>query len=116
MFAAAVAVSVVLAAMLAFSAMQKLGGSPAVVESYRVVGVDPERLTILAITLLAGAAGVLAGLVWAPLGVTASACLVAYFMAAIGAHIRHHAMGNVATPIIVFALASAALVLRTITM
>ena len=112
MFATASAVSLVLAALLLFSAGQKLSRSPTVVDGYRRVGVVPERLPHLAATLLAGTAGLLVGLAWAPLGVTAAAGLVAYFLVAIGAHLRHGEMGNIGTPMVMLVLAAAALVLR----
>jgi hypothetical protein len=111
-----IVVSVALSVLLLFSAVQKLEGSPAVVDSYRQVGVAPARLPALAAILVAGTAGVLGGLVWAPLGVAAAACLVAYFVIALGAHIRHRQLGNVATPVVLLALATTTGVLRVVTM
>lgn len=116
MFLALVAVSVVLAALLLYSAAQKLGRSAEVVESYRNVGVPAHRLGTLAALLVAGSLGALAGLAWPPLGIAAAACLVVYFLVAVGAHVRHHQLGNVATPVVLMALAAASLVLRTATM
>ncbi|MGH9025738.1 MAG: DoxX family protein [Acidimicrobiia bacterium] len=116
MFVATVAVCAVLAALLTFSAAQKLGRSRAVVASYEKVGVSPERLRVLATVLLAGAGGILVGLAWPPIGLAAAACLAVYFVAAVGAHVRHHDLANVATPVVLFLLSVASLVMRTVTM
>jgi hypothetical protein len=115
-FPATVAISLVLGGLLLFSVIQKLGRSPAVVERYRRVGAPPERLPLLAGILGAGILGLVAGLVWAPLGIAAGVCLIAYFVLAIGAHVRHHDLGNVATPVVILDLAVASLALRAATM
>ena len=112
MFAAYATVSVLLAALLAFAAVRKLGHRPEVVETYVRVGVPEERLDLLAVVLLAGAAGLLAGIAWRPLGVAAASCLVLYFLVAIAAHIRARDQRNMATPLLIELLAIAALVLR----
>jgi hypothetical protein len=116
MFVVHVAVSVVLVALLLYSASQKLRRSAEVVESYRNVGVPPNRLAVLAALLVAGGLGVLAGLAWAPIGIAAAAGLVVYFLLAVGAHVRHDQLGNVATPVVLTVLAAASLVLRSVTM
>jgi DoxX-like family len=112
MFAAAAAVSSLLAALLAFSAIRKLSHQPEVVAMYTRVGVPEDKLNYLALLLLAGAAGLLAGLLWAPLGVAAAAALVVYFLLAIGAHIRADDAVHVPTPVVIELLAVAALILR----
>lgn len=63
--------------------------------------------------LLVGASGVLVGLVWAPVGIAAGACLTGYFLLAIGAHIRHRDLARVGPPIALTLFSVAALVLRT---
>ena len=112
MFAAAAIVSALLAALLAFSAIRKLGHRPEVVATYTRVGVPEDRLDYLALILLAGAAGLLIGLFWGPLGVAAALGLVIYFLLAIGAHIRAGDAVHLATPAVIEFLALAALVLR----
>jgi hypothetical protein len=102
--------------MLAFAAIRKLSHRPEVVASYARVGVPEEKLDYLAFILLAGAAGLLAGLLWAPFGVAAAIGLVAYFALAIGAHVRHNDLEHVATPIVIALLAAGALALRLITL
>ncbi|HEU0025090.1 MAG TPA: DoxX family protein, partial [Thermoleophilaceae bacterium] len=80
MFAAAAVVSALLAALLAYSAIRKLSHRPAVVRTYTRVGVPEDRLDHLAVILLAGAAGLLVGLLWTPIGLAASAGVVCYFL------------------------------------
>jgi hypothetical protein len=105
-------VSVLLAALLVVAAARKLGHRPAVVATYRRVGVPEKRLNQLAALLLAGAAGLVAGLWWKPAGIAAAAALIAYFLLAIGAHVRAHDVANVAMPALYLALSAAALALH----
>lgn len=105
------AVSLLLAALLLAVAIRKLTHAPAVVGSYRRVGVAGERLNLLALILAAGAAGLVAGLWWRPLGVAAAAGLVAYFVLAVAAHIRHRDLKPLLTPLAFLALSAAALTL-----
>ncbi|NUT23431.1 MAG: DoxX family protein, partial [Hamadaea sp.] len=95
MFAATIAVTAVLAALLAYAAIRKLSHEPSVVASYARVGVPEERLNLLAVILFAGAAGVLVGLVWPPLGVAAGIGLVLYFALAVGAHVRFRDLAHI---------------------
>jgi hypothetical protein len=112
MFVATVIVSVLLAALLAYSAARKLSHAEQVVATYRRVGVPEDKLNYLAMILLAGAAGLIAGLFWAPIGIAAAIGLTAYFIAAIGFHIRFGDTGNIPTPAVLAVLAAAALTLR----
>jgi len=109
---AAAIVSCLLAALAAFAALRKLSHRPEVVATYTAVGVPEERLDALAALLLAGAAGLLAGLLWAPIGVASAAAFAVYFLVAITAHIRAGDTGNLPTPILMELLAVAALLLR----
>ncbi|QPP07915.1 DoxX family protein [Streptomyces bathyalis] len=111
-FTATAVVSVLLAAVLVFSATQKLSHKEAVVRSYAKVGVPEGRLNALALLLLAGAAGLLGGLVRPPLGVAASCALVGYFLLAVAAHVRAGDRARLATPLALLILAAAALALR----
>jgi hypothetical protein len=100
------AVSVLLAALLVFSAALKLSGKPAVVESYARVGVDRRRLPLLAAVLVAGAGGLLVGLWWTPLGIAAAGSLAVHFGLALLAHALHDDMSHAATPTVLLALAA----------
>jgi hypothetical protein len=115
-FAASVIASVLLAALLAASAIRKLGHQPHVVETYIRVGVPEDRLDYLAYILLAGAAGLVLGIFWAPIGVAAAACVVLYFILAVAAHIRAGDENHLPTPAVIEALAVAALLLRVATL
>ena len=112
MSAAATIVSVLLAALLAFAAARKLSHREDVVASYVRVGVSPEKLDYLAFILLAGAAGLVLGSFWAPIGIAAGIGVVCYFALAVAAHLRHHDERNLPTPIVIELLALAAIALR----
>jgi hypothetical protein len=115
MFVATAAVSVSLAALLAFSALRKLSHQEQVVQSYVRVGVPERRLNSLAFILLAGALGLIVGLVWSPLGVAAAIGVVCYFAVAIGFHIRANDVTGLPTPLTYALLAAIALILRVLT-
>jgi hypothetical protein len=112
MVIATVVVSALLAALLAYAAARKLSHDPEVVRTYAVVGVPEEKLDYLAIVLLCGAAGLIAGLFFAPIGVAAAIGVVCYFVLAVAAHIRADDAENLPTPVVLELLAVAALILR----
>jgi xanthine/uracil/vitamin C permease (AzgA family) len=114
-FIVTVIVSILLAAALVFAAVRKLSHRPEIVATYARVGVPEERLNHLAVILLAGAAGLLLGLAWAPIGVAAAIGLVAYFALAVVAHLRAGDAANLPTPVTIELIAIAALVLRLAT-
>lgn len=116
MFVATLTVTIVLAALLVFAAARKLSHREPVVQSYRTVGVPEDRLDQLAYLLLAGAAGLLAGLVWAPAGIAAGIGVICYFVGAIIFHLRAGDAKNLANPVAYEAAAIAALVLRLVTL
>ena len=104
-------ISVLLAALLVFAAVRKLSHRPEVVATYTRVGVPEDRLDLLAGILLAGAAGLLAGLVWDPIGIAAGIGLVVYFLLAILAHVRAGDARNLPVPVAMELLAVASLIL-----
>jgi DoxX-like protein len=112
MFIASAIVSLLLAAVLAFAAVRKLSHRPEVVEIYTRAGVPEERLNPLALILLAGAVGLVAGLAWAPIGIAAAIGVIAYFALALAAHIRANDLRNLTNPAVIELFAVAALVLR----
>jgi hypothetical protein len=116
MTTAATIVSALLAAVLAAAAVRKLGHREEVVASYERVGVPSERLDHLAFILLAGAAGLVLGLFWAPIGIAAGIGVIGYFALAIVAHIRHHDERHLPTPVAIELLAVTALTLRVATL
>jgi hypothetical protein len=116
MFVATVIVSALLAVLLAFAATRKLSHREEVVRTYVRVGVPEDKLDYLAAVLLAGAAGLIAGLLWAPIGVAAATGVVVYFILAVAAHVRADDAGNLPTPLTIEAIALGALALRLATM
>ena len=107
-------VIVLLAAILAFAAVRKLTHREDVVAAYAKVGVPEESLNRLAFVLLLGAAGLLLGLAWAPIGIAAAAGVAVYFVLAIVAHVRHDDAANLPTPVAIEAMALAALALQVL--
>jgi hypothetical protein len=116
MSTAATILSAVLAAILAAAAVRKLSHREEVVASYERVGVPPDKLNHLAFILLAGAAGLVLGLFWAPIGIAAGIGVSGYFVLAVVAHIRHHDERHLPTPVAIELLAVTALTLRVATL
>lgn len=76
------------------------------------VGVPRSWLPFLATVKLAGAGGLVVGLVAVPpLGVAAAVGLVAFYVGAVAAHLRARVLYNLAFPGLYLALATASLVL-----
>jgi hypothetical protein len=116
MFVATAVVSILLAAMLSYSAYSKLTRQEAIVESVARVGFPQDRLDLLAAILLAGAVGLVAGLLWAPIGIAAAAGVVAYFLVTIAFHLRAGDAANATKPLLIGLIAAAALALRIATL
>jgi DoxX-like family len=116
MFLATIVICLLLAALLSYAAVRKLGHSEPVVQSYARVGVPEDKLDCLAAILFAGAAGLTLGLVWAPIGVAAAIGVIAYFVLAVASHIRAGDTENLPTPAAILVIAVSALVLRSATL
>jgi hypothetical protein len=112
MLVAAAVLSVLVAGLITFAAIRKLSHRQEVVESYARVGVPESWLNLLAATLLAGAAGLVLGVLWAPLGIASAVAVAIYFLVAICFHVRAADLENAATPIVIEVLTLAALGLR----
>ena len=87
-------------------------GVPPVMELLQRV--HAERLATLSGSLLIlGGTGLVIGLFWAPLGIAAGACLVAYYGIAAGFHVKGgDLLAQVINPLIPAAIAAVALWLR----
>jgi hypothetical protein len=94
----------------------KLSHEERFVQGYVRVGVPEDKLDYLAIILLAGAAGLVLGLFWAPIGVAAAIGVVLYFLAAIASHIRADDTEHLPAPLVIAAIAAATLILRLATL
>lgn len=114
MFVALLIVCCALALALAATGVAKLTGHPATRDSLESVGFPARWVPALAAAELAGAAGLLIGLWWWPIGAAAACGIVAYFLGAIGAHVRAR-MGSVTPAATLLVMAIAALVLRLMT-
>jgi DoxX-like family len=109
-------VSSLLAALISYSAARKLSHRERFIEGYLRVGVPEDKLNYLAAILLAGAAGLVLGHFWAPIGVAAAMGVILYFGSAIAFHLRADDARNLPTPLILLVLAAAALVLQLATL
>jgi hypothetical protein len=113
---ALVVVTALLAAICLNSAALKLRQHEQVLAVISgTVGVPKRYLPVLAGLEIAGAAGILLGLWLEPLGVLAAAGLVAYFVGAVGGHLRVRDTKNLVMPLPPLVLAIAVLVLRLAT-
>jgi hypothetical protein len=116
MFIALVVLTVLLAAMCLSSASMKLRKHEKVVSVIGgTVGVPARYFPVLAALELAGAAGILIGLRFAPLGIAAAVGLVLYFVGALIGHLRVGDTKNLAMPLPTLALSIVVLVLRIAT-
>ncbi|MGW0465096.1 DoxX family protein [Streptomyces sp. NPDC003027] len=111
MFIAHAVVATILALTISASAFLSFTRNPQVVESMTKVGVPDSWLPWLGTAKAAGAIGLLAGLVVAPLGVAAATGVALYFVGAVITHIR--AKDYAMAPAVALTLvAAAALILR----
>lgn len=84
-----VTITLIVAALVAFSAIQKIRRDPRVVRViHDVVGLPLSSFPFLAACELAGAVGLVLGIRWPLLGIVAGVCLALYFIAAILSHFR----------------------------
>ncbi|MFI5528360.1 DoxX family protein [Kitasatospora sp. NPDC051853] len=88
MFVAYVVLAVLLAVGLGFSARAFLVKDPKIVGGLPALGVSEGSLPLLAAAKAAGALGLLAGIVFRPLGIAAAVGLVLYFLGAVVAHLK----------------------------
>ncbi|GIH26326.1 hypothetical protein Aph01nite_46360 [Acrocarpospora phusangensis] len=107
--------SVLLALVLLVSAYGKLRHAPSQVQTLTRVGVAQRLIPVLAALEIAGALGLLAGLFWAPIGIAAAAGVVAYFIGAVGSHLRVKDF-NVTAPAVLLLAGGAILTLSIATL
>jgi DoxX-like protein len=115
MHLAYIIVAGVFTVMLTMSARMKLVREPVAVEVIGdLVGVPLRLFPVLALLEVAGGVGLLAGIGLKPLGAAAGASLVAYFIVAIGSHLRKHDLvpGHIGPAAVMLAISAAALALR----
>ncbi|MGY4650988.1 DoxX family protein [Mycobacterium sp. URHB0021] len=112
---ATVIVTLLLAALFTFSASIKLLGVPKSLEIRDHLGVKPLQWRLIGALELAGVAGVLVGLLWAPLGIAAATGLALLSVGAIAFHLRvRGGAADTAPAVLGLVLALAAAVLPTL--
>ncbi|GAA3767868.1 hypothetical protein GCM10022225_62930 [Plantactinospora mayteni] len=111
MFVATAVLSALLAAVLLLSARGKLVRDPAQLKVLSRVGFPEERIALLAVAEIAGAAGLVLGLFWWPVGVAAAIGVIAYFVGAVGSHLRVRDF-QIVPPAVLLLVGVAALALR----
>lgn len=110
------AVTIVLAAMAAFSGLGKLRREPKIVRIvHEVVGVPLSYFPHLAACEIAGALGLVLGIWWPILGMTAGIGLVIYFVGAIVSHVRVGDVKGIGPAAFMLIISVAALALRVLT-
>jgi hypothetical protein len=112
MFVAYAVIAVLLAAALIGSAYMKLTRNEPLVKGFSEIGVPEKMLPFLAACEIAGAAGLIIGLWYAPLGIAAAAGVVLYFVGAIITHLRKRDFKGAPTPLVLLIVAAAVLILR----
>jgi DoxX-like family len=83
-----IVVTALLAAMFAFAGLIKVLGVRQSLAIRDHLGVDPTQWRLVGLLELAGVAGALAGLAWAPIGVAAAIGLALLVLGAIVFHVR----------------------------
>lgn len=112
---ATVVVTILLAALFTFAASIKLLGVPQSLAIRDHLGVKPLQWRLIGGCELAGVAGVLVGLMWAPIGIAAAIGLVLLSIGAIAFHLRaSDSAKDMAPAAIGLALAVATAVLHTL--
>lgn len=112
---ATVLVTLLLAALFTFSSSIKLLGVPKSLEIRDHLGVSPIPWRRIGALELAGVAGVLVGLLWAPIGIAAAIGLALLSIGAVAFHLRaSDRVMDMVPAVIGVALAAATAVLHTI--
>lgn len=110
-------ITVVFAAMAAFSGLGKIRRDPRIVHViHEVIGVPMKYFSLLAACEIAGAVGLVLGIWWPSLGVAAGIGLVLYFVVAIVFHLRIGDVKGVGPAAFMLALAAGALATRILTL
>lgn len=110
-------ITVVFAAMAAFSGLGKIRRDPRIVHViHEVIGVPLKYFSLLAACELAGALGLVLGIWWPSLGVAASMGLVLYFVGATVPRLRVGDVKGMGPAVFMLAVAGGALAMRILTL
>ena len=108
--------TILVAALVLFSALGKIRRDPHIVQVvHEIVGVPLKYFPALAACEAAGAMGLLLGILWPPLGVAAGIGLMLYFLGAVVSHLRVGDVKGIGPALFMLTLAAGALVLRILT-
>jgi len=109
-------ITLVFAAMVAFSGFGKIRRDPRIVYVINeVVGVPLKYFSLLAACELAGALGLVLGIWWPAMGVAASIGLVLYFVGATVSHLRVGDVKGIGPAAFMLVVAAGALAMRILT-
>jgi hypothetical protein len=112
---AEVIVTALLAALFSFSSLIKLFGVRQSLAIRDHLGVEPVQWRLIGLLELAGVAGVLVGLVWAPIGIAAAIGLALLVLGAIVFHVRaSDSVADTAPAVIGLGLAVATAILQSV--
>jgi uncharacterized membrane protein YphA (DoxX/SURF4 family) len=110
-------ITLVFAAMVAFSGLGKIRRDPRILHViHEVVGVPLKYFSLFAACELAGALGLVLGIWWPSVGVAASIGLVVYFVAACVSHLRVGDVKGIGPAASMLVLAAGALATRILTL
>ena len=105
-------VGALLAVMLLLSASAKLTRNKQIVDGLTAIGVPLTMFPFLAACEIAGAAGMVIGIWWTPLGIAATIGLALYFVGAVGAHLRKKDFKGLPNAGVMLVASAAVLILR----
>jgi uncharacterized membrane protein YphA (DoxX/SURF4 family) len=109
-------ITILLAAVVIFSGIGKIRRDPHIVQViHEVVGVPMQYFPLLAACEVAGALGLVLGIWWPGLGVSAAIGIVVYFVGAVVSHLRVGDVKGVGPAAFLLVLAAGALALRILT-
>ena len=117
MFIAYIIFAIIMSFVLVASGTSKLRRNPQVVHGiHEVVGVPLRYLPWLATLEFAGAAGLLIGIWWWPLGIAAAIGVVLYFVGASIGHMRVRDFKGLSAPAVLLLIAIVVLVVRSLSL
>lgn len=106
MFITTAVLTMLLAAGFVAAGLPKVLAQPAAVDNARQLGYPLPAFRLIGVLELAGSAGLLIGMYWAPLGVAAASGLVLLILGAVTTHLRRKDPIKVVAPAILYAVAS----------
>ncbi|MFI6757725.1 DoxX family protein [Micromonospora sp. NPDC050417] len=116
MSVAYIVLAILLSVMLLGSAQGKLTKNEKVVQGLSAANVPQSWYPPLAVIEIIGAAGLIIGIFFSPLGVAAAVGVTLYFVGAVIAHLRAGDTKGASAPAMILLIAVAALVVRVLSL